>query len=1254
MSGAWLRSPAMPKGGVSNRSVKALNVLPGQSKLGEKRFKFQNFQQLINRADISREVYRDTSKPLLEPADGAESFFQQYLADWSGLNLTEDYSEFAAEVYPLCQSLGQLLHYRKKVVQAVFARLERPGCTAYIALLDLLTHLARDLRDEFWPFFPDAVRAVTVVLDSAPDELVGATADAELFTSAFKTLAYLAKYLLRQLLEESDRILPIYRPLLGHAKQHVRDFAGESLAFLIRKIAQRHTNGKNAGGDLDKMLHGMFAFCTPSAEGSEHKDWDSLQSGVAMTLFESIKGVGNRLHSNGEMLILRLLKQCAPAVLVGEDPVQPEGMECRRVVTGRVLHRLCEHVRTEMAETVWSALHSEIEEAAAAWHNSDPATECVDGERRLEMLLKVLKEWTQRRLARTKVRDEEPEETAGDDSGDEGDGYFKAKNKYVDRQKQPIKLKPVVYDYDPCEEAERVWDSLQSVLRPDGSSRTMTPQLATSAMEATTAMLNVIRRFGEDQQQARKRCVAEMSADGVWCGVLSTPNTTQVVIPRSAAYRFVHQVIQWDHFELVAPAVFQVVLAHVGAECEGEGGVEALSFFEAMSGACPEELRHENGRIQLPASIIRAAISYLKGWKEEPEKSSTAWLGLQLLHLAHPPKPKLIISAVEKFEARLVDHSPVVEAVPGAFAGTVTSPVRSLRAKCLQTLAGLCRDLQPKTVHGPLAKAAVSLAESQDTFACPATLEAAVDCVESVTRVGSKTEANPIEMHFERISHSLASPLRAVRLQAARLLRAIEELSAGQDTSDYEVLDKMVSVCETEINFQNSRELILDIQRIGHTTKLNKLQPRGRKAVPHFLVGVLKTKLSTMWTPASEVLIDEAGTQFDNVWPLLHTEVQEMQARHKGAGFMLRHKIDAKLVAEQESEKVEESDDKRSAEDGWVVQCRDELISKFLAVRSSDPTCTDYPAYHKTLWSVLENAHPLVERKNRVLVDFYLEFLEQYKRMWDDKDETNSDAKEDAHDGDDDDDDDDDGDDNDDHRTAEDENMVGVSKKLMNASLCDYLKLFATFQNPRSLKNSELVRSSYESLLTKAEPEIQQLALDCLLTFKDSKLGQYRETLSGIIDEKTFRSTLAMIKLAEEDAFKRRHGELEVKVVVVRKEDRPRLVPVLVRILYGKLLNRKGRRHAQQSLSIRRSTVMGFLSGLRPDELVHLFDVLLEPYKQYILTMSSEPNDCAAMTQEEICARSSELLQLVPITRRTGVLKMMTDVVRQLATLVEP
>ena len=47
----------MPKGGTSNQQVKALNVRPGQHVVGAKRFKFQNFQELVTRSSVTRCVF---------------------------------------------------------------------------------------------------------------------------------------------------------------------------------------------------------------------------------------------------------------------------------------------------------------------------------------------------------------------------------------------------------------------------------------------------------------------------------------------------------------------------------------------------------------------------------------------------------------------------------------------------------------------------------------------------------------------------------------------------------------------------------------------------------------------------------------------------------------------------------------------------------------------------------------------------------------------------------------------------------------------------------------------------------------------------------------------------------------------------------------------------------------------------------------------------------------------------------------------
>eukprot|EP01051_Picozoa_sp_SAG22_P008195 SAG22_NODE_611_length_8586_cov_8.288795_4_plen_183_part_00 len=167
---------------------KALNSVDGD-KVGKKRFKWMAFNELVQRIDVGREVHRGIRDVQLDPAGGAESFVQQELARWTELDLSATFRKFNNEIYPLVQSLPQLLHHRETVVGRLLHFLTAPGSTSVLALLDLATHIARDLREEFWPFFPAAVRAVTTVLASTGKGQSGSpTYEAEVFGAAFRCL----------------------------------------------------------------------------------------------------------------------------------------------------------------------------------------------------------------------------------------------------------------------------------------------------------------------------------------------------------------------------------------------------------------------------------------------------------------------------------------------------------------------------------------------------------------------------------------------------------------------------------------------------------------------------------------------------------------------------------------------------------------------------------------------------------------------------------------------------------------------------------------------------------------------------------------------------------------------------------------------------------------------------------------------------------------------------------------------------------
>ena len=116
----------------------------------------------------------------------------------------------------------------------------------------------------------------------------------------------------------------------------------------------------------------------------------------------------------------------------------------------------------------------------------------------------------------------------------------------------------------------------------------------------------------------------------------------------------------------------------------------------------------------------------------------------------------------------------------------------------------------------------------------------------------------------------------------------------------------------------------------------------------------------------------------------------------------------------------------------------------------------------------------------------------------------------------------------------------------------------------------------------------------------------------------------------------------------LQDEHREVLVPILTRILYGKLMNRRGR--AKQTLSTRRAAVMSYLAGLSSPELSHLFDILLGPFQK--LLTSSDSNAKAGF--DAMCSKAHDQLKHVAVSRRVGTLKMLHDVVKQLGTLIKP
>jgi U3 small nucleolar RNA-associated protein 20 len=132
------------------------------------------------------------------------------------------------------------------------------------------------------------------------------------------------------------------------------------------------------------------------------------------------------------------------------------------------------------------------------------------------------------------------------------------------------------------------------------------------------------------------------------------------------------------------------------------------------------------------------------------------------------------------------------------------------------------------------------------------------------------------------------------------------------------------------------------------------------------------------------------------------------------------------------------------------------------------------------------------------------------------------------------------------------EGVTQVSdKKLVHGKLCHFLSLFAQFKNAKSVHRASTLLAIYRTLLQRNHIKIQQLALQCLVTWKFEYITPYKEHLERLIDEKSFREELAVLKFGSSE-------DMQTDGLVL-PQHRAALAPLVIDILYPKLTARKAR-----------------------------------------------------------------------------------------------
>lgn len=218
--------------------------------------------------------------------------------------------------------------------------------------------------------------------------------------------------------------------------------------------------------------------------------------------------------------------------------------------------------------------------------------------------------------------------------------------------------------------------------------------------------------------------------------------------------------------------------------------------------------------------------------------------------------------------------------------------------------------------------------------------------------------------------------------------------------------------------------------------------------------------------------------------------------------------------------------------------------------------------------------------------------------------------------------------------------QTAKTNSLARPSLSAWLALFSTFTNSKALYGVQELRGLYTSLLSHPDRDLQRLALECTLTFREPSLQKHAEALKALLDDVRWRDELTGLDVSALD---------------------PPVADVLVRLLFGAMLEKKGKGRGRGKGVDRRAAVLAKMGACGPEEVGTLVELMLAPItRQSPLRETDSSRDPAQDSShnrdEQHLAKYTvkSLAGSVTDKQLVGFLTLLGDVMKNLGTRLLP
>jgi U3 small nucleolar RNA-associated protein 20 len=446
----------------------------------------------------------------------------------------------------------------------------------------------------------------------------------------------------------------------------------------------------------------------------------------------------------------------------------------------------------------------------------------------------------------------------------------------------------------------------------------------------------------------------------------------------------------------------------------------------------------------------------------------------------------------------------------------------------------------------------------------------------------SESSASEDDQVAKSLVANLSAPSHELRLASLIVLRYLDPMP-----EDSTCLSLMILIEETPLSLSSARTLGMHIRKLGQLYSTLPERSSLLEGVPAFLYGMLTVKLSPVWDDSLEALKvigasksgEDAIARIAFAW--MDVPSQKWSGPPKPVGPTGGPRTDFDCTNFQRLEAAAGEVQKA------IDHATDLMLQSFDESQQSVDVQPLNARYQAT--KVLTAVPKLAERHSRMIVPYLLSWNTELDQL----------------------------------EPSDEEEEQPIEKGWSLGDKRALLGVFAQFTNPKALFQSEKVYQALLDLMENGDVDVQKIVLKAILTWKQEGVKPYQVNLENLLDEARFKNELTVFLQGDDK---------------VKPEHRADLMPVLLRLLYGRTVSKKGMNKGH-GLQLTRLAV---IRNLSMDDMGAFLDIASGPLKDVRVVDASG-------VREHVLAQ-----EILPLRKQLGFLNMIQAIIPELGKNVIP